>query len=155
MTLTIDETLRLDRGNGMKKKDLKHIEKRLLHHLIGDKACQLTEIDHEVIVVAKDLRPTQTANFDPRFVKGIACDTGGETGHASIVARAMGIPAVVALDKMTGKLNWSVAMEETEKGRELGAPSSLTYQVVDGMAEHPGDTWGPIGWFKRWRWSRA
>jgi phosphotransferase system enzyme I (PtsI) len=90
-----------DRYISERAADIVDIEKRLLHHLIGDKESQLGDIDHEVIVVAKDLRPTQTANFNPRLVKGIACDTGGETSHASIVARAMGIPAVVALDDLT------------------------------------------------------
>jgi outer membrane protein assembly factor BamB len=49
---------------------------------------------------------------------------------------------LVALDKTTGRLRWSVAMEETEKGRELGAPSSLTYQVVDGVPQIIVATYG-------------
>lgn len=49
---------------------------------------------------------------------------------------------LVALDKKTGKLQWSVAMEETKKGRELGAPASLTYQVVDGVPQIITATYG-------------
>ena len=49
---------------------------------------------------------------------------------------------LVALDKKTGKLQWSVAMEETKKGRELGAPASLTYQVVDGIPQIITATYG-------------
>ena len=49
---------------------------------------------------------------------------------------------LVALDKMTGRLKWSVAMEETEKGRELAAPASLTYQVVDGIPQVIVSTYG-------------
>ncbi len=49
---------------------------------------------------------------------------------------------LVALDKMTGRLLWSVAMEETKKGRELGAPSSLTYKVVDGIPQVIVATYG-------------
>jgi outer membrane protein assembly factor BamB len=49
---------------------------------------------------------------------------------------------LVAMDKMTGDLLWSVAMPETERGRELGAPSSLTYQVVDGTAQIITATYG-------------
>lgn len=90
-----------DRYISERAADIVDIEKRLLQHLIGDEVSHLTEIHEEVIVIAKDLSPTQTANFNPRFVKGIACDTGGETSHASIVARAMGIPAVVALNDLT------------------------------------------------------
>jgi outer membrane protein assembly factor BamB len=49
---------------------------------------------------------------------------------------------LVALDKMTGSLRWSVAVEETPKGRELGAPASLTYQVVDGVPQVIVGTYG-------------
>ena len=49
---------------------------------------------------------------------------------------------LVALDKKTGELRWSTAMEETEKGRELGAPASLTYQVVDGIPQIITATYG-------------
>lgn len=82
--------------------DIVDIKKRLLKHLIDMKQAMIEALDHEAIVVAKDLRPTQTALFNPRFVKGIACDSGGKTSHASIVARALGIPAVVALQDLTG-----------------------------------------------------
>ena len=49
---------------------------------------------------------------------------------------------LVAMDKMTGRLLWSVAMKETERGRELGAPSSLTYQVVNGIGQVIVATYG-------------
>ncbi len=49
---------------------------------------------------------------------------------------------LVALDKKTGELQWSVAMEETKKGRELGAPASLTYQVVEGIPQIITATYG-------------
>jgi outer membrane protein assembly factor BamB len=49
---------------------------------------------------------------------------------------------LVALDKMTGALQWSVAVEETEKGRELGAPSSLTYQIVGDVPQVIVATYG-------------
>ena len=49
---------------------------------------------------------------------------------------------LVAMDKMTGELQWSVAMEETKKGRELGAPASLTYQVVDDIPQIITATYG-------------
>ncbi len=49
---------------------------------------------------------------------------------------------LVAMDKRTGRLIWSVAMPETKKGRELGAPASLTYQVVDGVPQIITATYG-------------
>ncbi|MCF7975297.1 MAG: phosphoenolpyruvate--protein phosphotransferase [Phycisphaerae bacterium] len=81
--------------------DVRDIEKRLLRHLIDLKKETLGHLTEEMVVVARELRPTQTAAFDKQFVKGIVCDTGGVTSHASIVARAMGIPAVMALHDLT------------------------------------------------------
>ena len=86
--------------------DIADIEKRVLRHLINIKQFNLSELDQEVIIVARELGPTQIASFDPRFVKGIACDTGGETSHASIIARSMGFPAVVGLEDLTGNIHY-------------------------------------------------
>jgi len=84
--------------------DISDMEKRLLGHLIDLKKSAIEHVTEEVVIVAKELHPTETAAFDPRFVKGIVCDTGGATGHASIVARAMGIPAVMAVGNLTERI---------------------------------------------------
>ena len=81
--------------------DVYDIERRLLRHLLGDKREDLGRLREEVIVVARELSPTQTAGFNKAFVKGIASDAGGRTSHAAIVARSLGIPAVVALEDLT------------------------------------------------------
>lgn len=49
---------------------------------------------------------------------------------------------LVALDKKSGALRWSVAVEESDRGRELGAPSSLTWQIVDGIPQVIVATYG-------------
>ncbi|MHC4539414.1 MAG: phosphoenolpyruvate--protein phosphotransferase [Planctomycetota bacterium] len=85
--------------------DIADIMKRVLHRLISIKQFNLSEVDQEVIVVAKELGPTQIASFDPRFVKGFACDTGGETSHASIIARSMGFPTVVGLEDFSENIH--------------------------------------------------
>lgn len=81
--------------------DIHDIEKRLLGHLLGSGAPDLSRLDHEVVVVARDLTPTQAASMDKRFVKGFATETGGPTSHTAIIARSLGIPAVVALEDIT------------------------------------------------------
>lgn len=93
-----------DRYMSERAADILDLEKRLLKHLIELKKVSLEEIKEPVVIIAQDLRPTQTASFDRQFVKGIACATGGETGHASIVARAMGIPAVMAVRDLTQRV---------------------------------------------------
>jgi phosphotransferase system enzyme I (PtsI) len=81
--------------------DIYDIERRLLKQLLGGKREDLEHLTEEVTVVARELSPTQTAGFNKRFVKGIASDAGGRTSHAAIVARSLGIPAVVALEDLT------------------------------------------------------
>lgn len=78
--------------------DINDIEKRLLKQLLGTKREGIANLTEEVVVVARELSPTQTAGFDKKYVKGIASDAGGRTSHAAIVARSLGIPAVVALE---------------------------------------------------------
>lgn len=81
--------------------DIYDIERRLLRQLLGSKREDLAHLTAEVVVVARELSPTQTAGFNKEFVKGIASDAGGRTSHAAIVARSLGIPAVVALEDLT------------------------------------------------------
>jgi phosphotransferase system enzyme I (PtsI) len=81
--------------------DIYDIERRLLKQLLGRKREEIGHLTEEVVVVARELSPTRTAGFDKKFVKGIASDAGGRTSHAAIVARSLGIPAVVALEDLT------------------------------------------------------
>ncbi len=81
--------------------DIYDIERRLLRQLLGGKREDIEHLTEEVIVVARQISPTQTAGFNRDFVKGIASDAGGRTGHAAIVARSLGIPAVVGLEDFT------------------------------------------------------
>ncbi|MHC4701634.1 MAG: phosphoenolpyruvate--protein phosphotransferase, partial [Planctomycetota bacterium] len=85
--------------------DIHDIERRLLKQLLGKKREAIEHLDEEVVIVARELSPTETAGFDRRFVKGIASDAGGRTSHAAIVARSLAIPAVVALEDLTAYVN--------------------------------------------------
>ena len=86
-------------------KDIYDIEKRLLRTLIGRQREDLAHLTRDVIVIANDLLPSQTAALDRAHVKGFACDVGGRTSHTAIVARAMGIPAVVGLGAITASVS--------------------------------------------------
>ncbi|MEL7240298.1 MAG: phosphoenolpyruvate-utilizing N-terminal domain-containing protein, partial [Planctomycetota bacterium] len=86
-------------------KDIYDIEKRLLRLLIGDKHESLSRLEQDVLVIAHDLLPSQTAGLDKNRVKGFATDVGGRTSHTAIVARAMNIPAVVGLGNATAAVN--------------------------------------------------
>lgn len=84
--------------------DIYDIERRLLTQLLGKVKEQVDQLDKEVVIVAHDLSPTQTAGFDRNFVKGFATEAGGRTSHTAIVARCLAIPAVVALDDVTSSI---------------------------------------------------
>jgi phosphoenolpyruvate-protein phosphotransferase (PTS system enzyme I) len=84
-----------------KANDLEDLAHRVLKQLIGEHQTRLDELHHEAVVVARDLTPSQTAAFDREKVMAFATDLGGRTGHTSIVARALGIPAVVGCGDLT------------------------------------------------------
>jgi len=83
--------------------DIYDIEKRLLRNLIGQSRQSLSHLKRDVAVLARDLTPSQTASMDRRHVLGLAIDAGGQTSHTAIVARALGIPAVVGLNDVTAE----------------------------------------------------
>ncbi|MDJ0752258.1 MAG: phosphoenolpyruvate--protein phosphotransferase [Ardenticatenaceae bacterium] len=79
--------------------DVRDIGRRVLNHLLG-KGAQTDwtrEIVEPVILVARDLTPSDTAQLDKSKVIGIATVAGGPNAHSAIIARALGIPAVVAM----------------------------------------------------------
>ena len=82
-------------------KDVYDIEKRLLRNLTGQHQQSLAHLTRDVVVLAGDLTPSQTASMDRAHVRGIAIDAGGRTSHTAIVARALGIAAVVGLNDVT------------------------------------------------------
>jgi len=86
-------------------KDIHDIEKSILRNLIAQKHQDLAHLTQDVVVIAHDLLPSQTAALDRTHVKGFATDVGGRTSHTAIVARAMGIPAVVGLGNITGEVS--------------------------------------------------
>src|SRR3954470_6605675 len=86
-------------------KDIHDIEKSILRNRIGQKHQDLAHLTQDVVVIAHDLLPSQTAALDRTHVKGFATDVGGRTSHTAIVARAMGIPAVVGLGNITSEVS--------------------------------------------------
>lgn len=84
--------------------DVYDIEKRLLRNLIGQHRQSLAHLKRNVIVLAHDLTPSQTAGMDREHVLGMGIDAGGQTSHTAIVARALGLPAVVGLNDVTAEV---------------------------------------------------
>jgi phosphoenolpyruvate-protein phosphotransferase (PTS system enzyme I) len=81
--------------------DITDVTSRLMRHLTGQPAGPLSEIREEVVVVAHDLTPSQTASMPRDKIIGFVTDIGGRTSHVAIMARSLEIPAVVGLQDIT------------------------------------------------------
>lgn len=77
--------------------DIKDIGERLVKNVLGIPIQSLTDLSEEVIIIAKDLTPSDTAQMDKEKVIAFAADMGGPTSHTAIMARSLEIPAVVGL----------------------------------------------------------
>ena len=84
--------------------DIKDISNRLLSYLLNIEVKNPGDIHEEVIVVSEDLTPSDTAQLNRKFVKGIITEMGGPTSHSAIMARTLEIPAVVGLKSITDTL---------------------------------------------------
>ncbi len=87
--------------------DIYDIRARVINHLQGRTMPELRHLSAPVIIAARDLLPSDTAGLDPRFVLGIATEQGGPTSHTAILARQLGIPAVVGVGGLFAALQAS------------------------------------------------
>ncbi len=95
--------------------DIKDVGSRLMRNILGIQQQSLEEMDRDVIILAHDLTPSDTATMDKKRVKGFATEIGGRTSHTAIMARSLEIPAVLGLGQM---------IHEVKKGDLL---------ILDGM----------------------
>ncbi|MDT3249341.1 phosphoenolpyruvate-protein phosphotransferase PtsI [Serratia sp. root2] len=81
--------------------DVRDIGKRLLQNILGLAIVDLSSIQDEVILVATDLTPSETAQLNLDKVLGFITDLGGRTSHTSIMARSLELPAIVGTSDVT------------------------------------------------------
>ncbi|MBT6225614.1 MAG: phosphoenolpyruvate--protein phosphotransferase, partial [Candidatus Scalindua sp.] len=115
--------------------DIYDIEKRLLRNLLGEKREELKNLTEEVVVVAHDLSPSQIASLDTTKVRGFVTDLGSRNSHAAIVARALGIPAVVGLETATADVfGGDRVIIDGNRGNVIIRPDEKTikeYQLIE------------------------
>lgn len=90
--------------------DIRDVAKRILAHLLGVTLPNPSMINEEVVVVAHDLTPSDTAQLDRNFVKAFVTDIGGRTSHSAIMARSLEIPAIVGTKEITAKVKEGVML---------------------------------------------
>ena len=85
--------------------DIRDVTKRVMSHLLGLTFQSPAAINEEVIIVADDLTPSDTAQLNRQFVLGFATNIGGRTSHSAIMSRSMEIPAVVGTKTITSAVD--------------------------------------------------
>ena len=85
--------------------DFRDIGTRLVKNVLGIAVVNLSTIDEEVILVAKDLTPSETAQINLKYVLGFVTDIGGRTSPTSIMARSLELPAIVGTNDITARVN--------------------------------------------------
>ncbi|MEG0250040.1 MAG: phosphoenolpyruvate--protein phosphotransferase [Peptostreptococcus sp.] len=84
--------------------DVKDVTNRVLRHILGIKVVDLSSLSDEIVLVAHDLTPSDTATMDKAKVLGFLTDIGGRTSHTAIMSRTLEIAAIVGLSDVTKKI---------------------------------------------------
>ena len=92
--------------------DIHDIRTRVISHLQGKPNASLRFLSQPVVVAARDLLPSDTAGLDATYVLGLVTEQGGPTSHTAILARQMGIPAVVGVPGLLSALQSQEALRQ-------------------------------------------
>ena len=104
--------------------DIKDVTKRVLANLLGVSISNPSMISEEVIIIAEDLTPSDTAQLNRKYAKGFTTDIGGRTSHSAIMARSLEIPAVVGTKSVTSTIeNGMNVIIDGLDGKVIGNPN--------------------------------
>lgn len=107
--------------------DIDYIEHRILRNLAGKNVDVVPRSGEHTIIVANDLSPADTASLDVKTVLGFVTDCGGKTSHTAIMARALKIPAVVALNDASLRItNGDMIIVDGINGAVIISPDGQT-----------------------------
>lgn len=104
--------------------DIKDVMDRVLAHLLGVELPNPALIDEEVIIIAEDLTPSDTAQLNKTYVKAFATNIGGRTSHSALMARSQQIPAIVGASGVTTSVaHGDIIIVDGIKGQLIMQPS--------------------------------
>ncbi|WP_042222561.1 phosphoenolpyruvate--protein phosphotransferase [Oceanobacillus manasiensis] len=128
--------------------DIHDVTQRVMAHLLGVTFPDPALINEEVIVIAKDLTPSDTAQLNREFVKGFATDIGGRTSHSAIMARSLEIPAVVGTKEITSSVSKDdMIIVDGMEGKVIINPSEeeiATYREKQETFERQKEEWAKL-----------
>lgn len=129
-------------------KDIRDVTKRVTAHLLGVTIPDPGLISEEVVIIAEDLAPSDTAQLNRRYVKGFATDIGGRTSHSAIMARTLEIPAVVGTKQATSTIeHGTVVIVDGVEGEVIVDPSPETiarYEAKKAQYETQKAQWAKL-----------
>lgn len=112
--------------------DIKAVARRLIYNLLGIKHLTLESIDSPVILVARSLSPGDVVHMKKGSILGFATDMGGGTSHVALLAKSMGIPAVVGLKNLFDQvLDKQSIILDGIKGEVLICPDEQTLKEYE------------------------
>ncbi|TYR79846.1 phosphoenolpyruvate--protein phosphotransferase [Priestia megaterium] len=115
--------------------DIRDVTKRVLAHLLGVNVSNPSMISEEVVIIAEDLTPSDTAQLNRKYVKGFTTDIGGRTSHSAIMARSMEIPAVVGTKTVMEDIeNGVLVIVDGLDGEVIVDPSEETVKIYEKKA---------------------
>ncbi|WP_189547653.1 phosphoenolpyruvate--protein phosphotransferase [Streptomyces gelaticus] len=104
--------------------DLDDVRNRIVARLLGVPMPGVPDSDEPYVLIARDLAPADTALLDPSLVLGFVTEEGGPTSHSAILARALGVPAVVALPGASELAEGTVIAVDGSTGEIFVEPSA-------------------------------
>lgn len=127
---------------------MRDVTKRLLSHLLAVELPDPQKLDHRAIIVAQNITPTDTAQFDRRYVAGLVTDTGGRTSHFTIMSRTLSLPVVVGTKTATAEIkNGDLLIVDGIHGKVLVRPTEdevERYRLLAGKFAREQEAWGAV-----------
>ena len=136
--------------------DILDVGNRVCRHLAGDAGeTGRFKLDSEVIVLARDLSPSETAHLDQKYLRGLATELGGHTSHTAILAKALEIPAVVGIgpflagvrpgtqaiiDGFAGTLTLDPSSRESARARQRRKKRLIVERDLEKLKDLPAET---------------
>jgi len=104
--------------------DIEDVSRRVLRKLLQQEEMKVENIGEKVVIVAHDLPPSQTINLPKENILGFVTDVGGRTSHTAIIARSLGIPAVVGIEIATKNIKYGdIVIVDGSLGEVIVNPS--------------------------------
>jgi phosphotransferase system enzyme I (PtsI) len=117
--------------------DVEDVTRRVIRHLLGKSREELHKLDRPHLIVARNLTPSDTALINRDLVRGFVTEQGSRTSHSAIMARSLGIPAIVALPGICGQLTTGDrVLLDGYSGKLIANPSEATRYEYGQIERH-------------------